>query len=70
MDMITDQNTMDTGLRWQSSAILALQEATEAYLVHLFEDAFVHVVLPKCLQAANAISLGTFVQYMRSGLPS
>jgi hypothetical protein len=31
----------DTGLRWQSSAILALQEATEAYLVHLFEDAYV-----------------------------
>ncbi|CAO1622220.1 unnamed protein product [Parajaminaea phylloscopi] len=29
----------DVGLRWQSSAILALQEATEAYLVHLFEDA-------------------------------
>ena len=28
----------DAGLRWQSSAILALQEATEAYLVHLFED--------------------------------
>lgn len=27
------------GLRWQSSAILALQEATEAYMVHLFEDA-------------------------------
>ncbi|EUC66287.1 histone H3 [Rhizoctonia solani AG-3 Rhs1AP] len=26
------------GLRWQSSALLALQEATEAYLVHLFED--------------------------------
>jgi histone H3/H4 len=26
-------------LRWQSSAILALQEATEAFLVHLFEDA-------------------------------
>jgi histone H3/H4 len=25
-------------LRWQSSAILALQEAAEAYLVHLFED--------------------------------
>ncbi|EJT50010.1 hypothetical protein A1Q2_05015 [Trichosporon asahii var. asahii CBS 8904] len=25
-------------LRWQSSAILALQEATEAFLVHLFED--------------------------------
>jgi histone H3-like centromeric protein A len=25
-------------LRWQSLAILALQEATEAFLVHLFED--------------------------------
>ncbi|KAG0633345.1 histone-fold-containing protein [Tuber brumale] len=25
-------------LRWQSTAILALQEAAEAYLVHLFED--------------------------------
>ncbi|KAF9415553.1 centromeric DNA-binding histone H3-like protein cse4 [Entomortierella beljakovae] len=27
------------GLRWQGAALLALQEATEAYLVHLFEDA-------------------------------
>ncbi|WVF71668.1 hypothetical protein IAT40_006476 [Kwoniella sp. CBS 6097] len=26
-------------LRWQSSAIMALQEAAEAFLVHLFEDA-------------------------------
>jgi len=25
-------------LRWQSQAIMALQEAAEAYLVHLFED--------------------------------
>ncbi|KAE8537678.1 hypothetical protein D1P53_005734 [Cryptococcus gattii VGV] len=25
--------------RWQSSAIMALQEAAEAFLVHLFEDA-------------------------------
>ncbi|KAG6911185.1 histone H3-like centromeric protein hH3v [Tephrocybe rancida] len=40
MDMITDENDYsDSALRWQSSAILALQEATEAYLVHLFEDA-------------------------------
>ncbi|KAI0677594.1 histone-fold-containing protein [Trametes maxima] len=40
LDMMTD--TIDygaTGLRWQSSAILALQEATEAFLVHMFEDA-------------------------------
>ncbi|KIK92713.1 hypothetical protein PAXRUDRAFT_13076 [Paxillus rubicundulus Ve08.2h10] len=41
LDMMTDTNLDmgDTGLRWQSSAILALQEATEAFLVHLFEDA-------------------------------
>ena len=25
-------------IRWQSHAIMALQEATEAFLVHLFED--------------------------------
>ena len=28
-------------LRWQSMAIMALQEATEAFLVHLMEDACV-----------------------------
>jgi histone H3/H4 len=40
LDMTTDLQTYgDAGLRWQSSAILALQEATEAFLVHLFEDA-------------------------------
>ncbi|KAJ3321243.1 hypothetical protein HDV06_004468 [Boothiomyces sp. JEL0866] len=26
-------------LRWQLHAIMALQEATEAFMVHLFEDA-------------------------------
>ena len=26
------------GIRWQSTAVIALQEALEAYLVHLFED--------------------------------
>jgi histone H3/H4 len=25
--------------RWQAEALMALQEAAEAYLVHLFEDA-------------------------------
>ncbi|KAG9317406.1 histone-fold-containing protein [Chiua virens] len=41
LDMMTDTNPRmgEVGLRWQSSAILALQEATEAFLVHLFEDA-------------------------------
>lgn len=43
--MMTDLNEYgDAGLRWQSSAILALQEATEAYLVHLFEDTCVPFV--------------------------
>jgi len=43
LDMITDAGGeySDAGLRWQSSAILALQEASEAFLVHLFEDAYV-----------------------------
>ncbi|KAL1783085.1 histone H3-like centromeric protein A [Sigmodon hispidus] len=27
-------------LRWQAQALLALQEAAEAFLVHLFEDAY------------------------------
>jgi histone H3/H4 len=35
-----DMTSMEIdNLRWQSSALLALQEAAEAYLVHLFEDA-------------------------------
>jgi histone H3/H4 len=39
-DMTTDLNEYgESGLRWQSSALLALQEAAEAFLVHLFEDA-------------------------------
>ena len=32
-------NPDGSSLRWQSTAILALQEAAEAYLVHLLEDA-------------------------------
>ncbi|KAJ8086735.1 centromeric DNA-binding histone H3-like protein cse4 [Marasmius tenuissimus] len=41
LDMTTDMNeNYETGgLRWTSSALQALQEATEAFLVHLFEDA-------------------------------
>ncbi|KAE9389620.1 histone-fold-containing protein [Gymnopus androsaceus JB14] len=38
-DMTTTTNGDIYELRWQSSALLALQEATEAFLVHLFEDA-------------------------------
>lgn len=38
-DFITAEFEDGVGLRWQSHAILALQEAAEAFLVHLFEDA-------------------------------
>ncbi|KDE07030.1 hypothetical protein, variant [Microbotryum lychnidis-dioicae p1A1 Lamole] len=34
-----DDDGQRVGLRWQASALMALQEATEAYLIHLFEDA-------------------------------
>ena len=46
MDMTTDYGDYShVGLRWQTSALLALQEATEAYMVHLFEDAYVVPIL-------------------------
>jgi len=38
-EVVTDYLGVDRPqLRWQSVAILALQEAAEAFLVHLFED--------------------------------
>ena len=49
-------------LRFQSSAILALQEASEAYLIGLFEDtnlAAIHAgrvtIMPKDIQLARRI---------------
>ena len=51
-----------TGLRFQSSAVLALQEAAEAYIVGLFEDSnlcALHskrvTVMPKDIQLARRI---------------
>ena len=51
-----------TDLRFQSSAILALQEASEAYLVGLFEDTnlcAIHAkrvtIMPKDIQLARRI---------------
>ncbi|WRT66142.1 uncharacterized protein IL334_003095 [Kwoniella shivajii] len=39
-EVALSSSSMEAGdLRWQSSAIMALQEAAEAFLVHLFEDA-------------------------------
>ena len=51
-----------TDLRFQSSAVMALQEATEAYLVGLFEDTnlcAIHAkrvtIMPKDIQLARRI---------------
>jgi histone H3 len=51
-----------TDLRFQSHAVLALQEASEAYLVHLFEDTnlvAIHAkrvtIMPKDIQLARRI---------------
>ncbi|KAJ3399578.1 centromeric DNA-binding histone H3-like protein cse4 [Chytridiales sp. JEL 0842] len=55
-------DSSQTTLRWQSHAILALQEAAEAFMVHLFEDAnlcAIHAkrvtVMQKDLQLARRI---------------
>ncbi|KAI1781454.1 histone-fold-containing protein [Hypoxylon cercidicola] len=37
-EIALDYRPVNEGMRWQSQAILALQEAAEAFLVHLFED--------------------------------
>ena len=37
------------GMRWQSQAIQALQEASEAFLVHLFEDTNLWYAFSICL---------------------
>jgi histone H3 len=54
--------TFATDLRFQSSAVLALQDAAEAYMVGLFEDtnlAAIHAkrvtIMPKDLQLARRI---------------
>jgi histone H3-like centromeric protein A len=49
-------------VRWQAEALMALQEASEAYLVHLFEDSnlcAIHAkrvtIMPKDIQLARRI---------------
>ncbi|XP_029619789.1 histone H3.3-like [Salmo trutta] len=51
-----------TDLRFQSSAVMALQEASEAYLVGLFEDTNLYAIhakrltiMPKDIQLAHRI---------------
>ena len=61
--LITDHiSDYKTDLRFQSSAVMALQEAAEAYLVSLFEDtnlAAIHAkrvtIQPKDLQLARRL---------------
>ncbi len=36
--MALEQRNVNQDLRWQSQAIMALQEAAEAFIIHLFED--------------------------------
>ncbi|PWA01938.1 hypothetical protein BB558_001953 [Smittium angustum] len=38
-DFSSSSSSIFVGMRWQKTALIALQEATEAFLVHLFEDA-------------------------------
>ena len=64
----TNYQTGEAALRWQSSAILALQEATEAFLVHLFEDAC--VILQAFFLCPYAPPLGIFVLYTPNASPS
>lgn len=38
-DFVTVEFEAGVGVRWQAHALMALQEAAESFLVHLFEDA-------------------------------
>jgi histone H3/H4 len=48
-----DTSHINFDARWQSTAILALQEAAEAYLVSMFEDALL------CAVHANRVTVQT-----------
>lgn len=37
-DFVTMEFDQGIGIRWQAQALMALQEAAESFLVHLFED--------------------------------
>jgi histone H3/H4 len=62
MVAVTVVQDFKTDLRFQSSAVLALQEAAEAYLVGLFEDtnlAAIHAkrvtIMPKVPQCSSRL---------------
>lgn len=45
-DMVS-MGKFPNGIRWQSNAVMALQEALEAYVVHLFEDSNITAIHAK-----------------------
>ncbi len=62
IDVASKTNQIPTDYRWQGSSILALQEATEAYQVGLFEDTNLcalhakrKTIQPKDIQLAHRI---------------
>lgn len=65
-DFIASEFADGVGLRWQSHAILALQEAAEAFLVHLFEDAYYIISFDFKLSNSNFLFVVIFVQFMPS----
>jgi histone H3/H4 len=54
---IGEELKRDQSYRWQAEALMALQEATESYLVHLFEDACVSSSILQLCLLANAAHL-------------
>ena len=72
-DVTAHNRNFDEGVRFQSLAILALQEAAEAYLVGLFEDAnmcAIHAkrvtIMPKDIHLARRIR-GETSKYVGQG---
>ena len=73
IDVADNTNHVPTDYRWQGSSILALQEASEAYHVGLFEDTNLcalhskrKTIQPKDIQLAHRIH-GERTEVVRSG---
>lgn len=49
MKEVSDFFSQPNQYRWQGKAILAVQEATEVFMVRLFEDAYVILLFPTLL---------------------
>jgi histone H3/H4 len=58
------------GLRFQSSAMLALQEASEAYLIRLFEDTNLCAIHAKRVTIMREVLFKLKANYSSSNCPS